>query len=371
MASFTTLRERAHTTPIISPLPRLAEFYLDDLTIYSSIDEFHRDLYDPSYFFDQDVIINTETRHHDYPRVECDELTVTPRLNAVVDWQAHQDHDRLQNELLSQSEIKSYIQNRVTAEELVALIIVDGLSYEAVRKSELNAHPVVVDGITTTEPGYRRIIYGRNEVAAVSMYAALLRNKEFYEDFGFTYWERGQEDLSTELHSGMGAVHRISDFEEAVDVLQAEAPFTAKTYVQITRMGLDQDSHNRKEDPNRDAEVQAIVEDVRTLLNTANDIVDSFRVFVTADHGILWRDQLPADPPIVCEDYHPHARCIEDEWNVEGGRVIWESDETVTTGLAYPYLTRGLDNTEWGVHGGFSYYESIVPLIELTEEDTI
>lgn len=371
MSSFTTLRERAQSTPIISSLPKLAGFYLEDLVIYPTLDDFQSDLYDPTHRFGKDVVIDTDARHPDYPHVECDEEPVRPRLNEVVDWQETEDHNRLQHDLLCQSEIKQYIQDQVAAEGLVALIIVDGLSYEAVRESGVDAQPVVVDGITTTEPGYRRVIYGDDEVSSVSTYATLLHNKEFYEDFGFTYWERGQEELSTELHSAMSDIHRISDFEEAVETLHSEAPFPAKAYVQITRMGLDQDSHNRKEDPNRKAEVQAIVDDIRTLHETVEDLVDKFRIFVTADHGILWRDQLPPDPPIACDDYHPHARYIEGEGNVEGGRVIWESDGTVTTGLAYPYLTRDLDNTEWGVHGGFSYYESIVPLIELTEVDTI
>lgn len=371
MVSFSSLRERARDSPVIAPLPRLSEFYLDEFTIYPSLDEFHSDLYHPDHLFEGDVIIDADARHPAYPRVECDEDTVTPRLNEVVDWADDTAHDRLQHELISQSEIKTHIQNRVTGEELVALIIVDGLSYEAVRQTDVDAQPIVVDGITTTEPGYRRIIYGREEVSSVSMYAELLTNREFYEDFAFTYWERGQEDLSTDLHSGMSRIDRISDFGDAIDTLQSEAPFPDKTYVQITRMGLDQDSHNRKEEPNRDAVVQDIIEDVRALHETVSDLVDQFRIFVTADHGILWRDQLPADPPIVCDEHRHHTRFLEGEGNVEGGRVIWESDGTVTTGLAYPYLTRGLDNTEWGVHGGFSYYESLVPLIELTEEDTL
>ena len=371
MVSFSNLRERARDSPVISSLPQLSEFYLDDLTIYLSLEEFHADLYDPEHLFETDVIIDADTHHLDYPRVECDEDTVTPRLNDIVDWAANTDHDRLHHELLTQSEIKPYIQNRVTGARLVALIIVDGLSYEAVRQTDLDARPVVVDGITTTEPGYRRVIYGREEVSSVSMYAELLTNREFYEDFAFTYWERGQEDLSTDLHSAMSRIDRVSDFSEAVDTLQSEAPFTDKTYVQITRMGLDQDSHNRKEKPNRDAVVQSIIDDVRALHETVSEVVEKFHVFVTADHGILWRDQLPADPPIVCDEHHSHARYLEDEGNVEGGRVIWDANGTVTTGLKYPYLTRGLNNTEWGVHGGFSYYESIVPLIELTEEDTL
>jgi len=371
MDTFDRLRKRAQNSPVIVPLPRLSGFYLDNLTIYSSLEEFHADLYDPDQIFDQDVIIDSDDRHPVYPRHECDEDTVTPRLNDVVDWFEDEDHDQLQDELLVQSEIKSLIQNRITGEQLVALIIVDGLSYNDIREMDLDVRPVVVDGITTTEPGYRRVIYGEEEVSTVSIYAELLNNREFFDDYAFTYWNRGQEELSTDLHSAMTDINRISDFDDIIDTLRAEAPFTNKTFIQITRMGLDQDSHNRKEEPNRQAVVEAILEDIRALYETASELVEKFQIFVTADHGILWRDQLPADPPIVSEQYRPHARHIEGEGNIEGGRVIWESDGTITTGLAYPYLARSLENTEWGVHGGFSYYESIVPLIELSEGDTL
>jgi hypothetical protein len=34
--------------------------------------------------------------------------------------------------------------------------------------------------------------------------------------------------------------------------------------------------------------------------------------------------------------------------------------------LNYPYLRRRLRANEWGVHGGLSFEESIVPLLRLT-----
>jgi hypothetical protein len=373
MVTFTELSEYAHSSPVISPLPKLSRFYLDDFAIYTSIDEFHRDLYDPEYIFDQDVIIDTDTHHPDYQRVTCteDEETVSPRLNEVVDWGDHEAFDHLKQELLVQSDLKQHIRDTLTGEDFVAVVIVDGLSFEAVRNTAIEDQAVVVDGITTTEPGFRRIIYGDEETPDVSISSTLLTNKQFYNSFGFTYWERGDEDLSTDLHSGINEVEQISDFEEGIQILEEESPFSEKTYVQITRMGLDQESHNRKEDPNRKAVVQSLKEDLQMLLDTAKKISNKFRVFVTADHGILWRDQLPSTSNVVCDDYLPHARFVEDEGNIENGRIILGGYGTVTTGLEYPYLTRELKNTEWGVHGGFSYYESVVPLIEFTESDTL
>ena len=373
MVYFEEIKERAREQPVIVLLPRLAQFYLDEFSIYDSLDSFQENLYDPDHLFEHDVIIDADAHHPDFDRLSCEEKTVKPRLNAVVDWASHTDHQRLEQDLLAQSKIKEHIMDTVSGEDLVILIIVDGLSFESVRGTEIDAQPVFVDGISTTEPGYRRVIYGDSEeqYSPTSVYADLLNMRRFYNDLAFTYWERGDEELSTDLHSSMNSVTRISSFSEVVDALRDEYPLEEKTYVQITRMGLDQDSHNRKEEPNKSAVVQDIRDDLQKLHETASKLSDKFQIFLTADHGILWRDQLPAAPSIVCEEHHPHARFVEGSSNIKEGRTILDSDGTKTTGLGYPHLTRELKNTEWGVHGGFSYYESIVPLIEVTKGDTI
>jgi len=362
MASFETIADRAHETPVVSGLPPLASFYLDDFDIYRTFDGFHRDLYNPDHAFEQDVTVDTDKRHPDYPRIDCTADPVTPALNDVVSWDQQEHHDRMRQELLQQSGIKQYILDTITGEEFVAVVVVDGLSYDAVRSLDFDTQPVIVDGITTTGPGFRRIIYGKDPV---SIYAALT-SKGFYTGYGFTYWERGQEDLSTDLHSGLGQnVHRISDFDEALSRLKSDQPFDDKVYAQITRMGLDQDSHNRKEEPNRAAVRDELVNDIQSLAAVANRITDNFRIFVTSDHGILWRDNLPDDPPIVHDEWVNHARFLEGDQEIEHGLTMRENGDAAT-GLGYPYLTRELKNTEWGVHGGFSYYESITPLLEIT-----
>ncbi len=362
MVSFETLTERAHDTPVISTLPPLASFYLDEFDIYRSIDGFHRDLYDPGHILEQDVIIDTDARHADYPRIDCSSEPVTSNLNDVVTWENEEHQDHIQHELLKQSDISDYILESITGEEFVAVVIVDGLSYEAVRSLDFDVQPVVVDGITTTEPGFRRIIYGGDSMSIF----ATLTSKGFYNGYGFTYWRRGQEDLSTDLHSGLGhSIHRIRDFDKALSTLEEDQPFEDKVYVQITRMGMDQDSHNRKEEPNRAAVRDDIANDLNRLAEVADNITDNFRIFVTADHGILWRDELPNNLPIIRDEWADHARFLDGAHDMEEG-LVQRRDDEVTTGLGYPYLTRELKNTEWGVHGGFSYQESITPLIEIT-----
>lgn len=362
MATFETISDRAHDTPVISTLPPLASFYLDEFAIYRSIDAFHRDLYDPDHSFDQDVLIDADTRDPDYPYIDCTADPVTAALNDVVAWEKKGHHDRIRQGLLCQTDIKNHIVESITGEELVVLVIVDGLSYDAVRSLDINLQPVIVDGLTTTAPGFRRIIYGGD---ASSIYATLM-SEGFYTGYGFTYWERGQEELSTELHSAVDYVDRIEDFDNALSTLESDQPFNDKAYVQITRMGFDQHCHNRKEEPNRHAIREGILQDIRAVTETAASISDNFRIFVTSDHGILWQDQLPDDPSIVHDEWADHARFLDGVHGLDCGLTEETEDGETATGLAYPYLTREFKNTEWGVHGGFSYNESIVPLIEIT-----
>jgi len=132
-------------------------------------------------------------------------------------------------------------------------------------------------------------------------------------------------------------------------------------------MGFDQDSHNRKEEPNRDAIRESLVTDIRDLQSALNRQTESWSIFVTADHGILWRDQLPDEPPVVVKDYKHHPRYVTGRQRVPHSMAITNNDGEIVSGLAYPYLARELEHTEWGVHGGFSYYESVTPLVELTD----
>lgn len=368
MTSFEDLTDRARISPILTDLPVLGQFYLNDVTVYSSIEDFEHDLYDPDYRFRNDVVIDADTRHPEYDWVNCSDTPFRSALNCVINWANLSHHTAIERELLAQSGIQDYLLDAVGAAELVILVIVDGLSYDDVQELDVPIQPVFVDGLTTTEPGFRRVIYGD---AGVSMYARLLKEKQFYNAFGFTYWERGQENLSTNLHASMGDdIHQIRDFSEAISILQDGAPLGDKTYVQITRMGFDQDSHNRKEEPAHDAITGSLVDDLRSLCRVAGELTDNYQVFVTGDHGILWRDDLPDDPPVVSEGWQNHARFVEGDHDFEYGLTIDVDDEPVTA-LGYPGLTRGLKNTEWGVHGGFSYQESFVPLIELTPEDTL
>ena len=86
---------------------------------------------------------------------------------------------------------------------------------------------------------------------------------------------------------------------------------------------------------------------------------------LTADHGILWRDALGERARLV-DDVFPDdvrsPRYIKGSILRAYGRCVRSEGQNYTL-LGYPWLTRPLHNNEWGVHGGISAWESVVPLI--------
>lgn len=367
VATFEELANLAHREPIVSDIPKLSDFYLDDISIYRSIDSFHRDLYNPTYQFGTDVIINESEPVPGYTFVECTADPVNPELNEVVDWTNPEHHDRLSRQLLLQSEIQDHILDTISTEDLIILVTVDGMSYDALTHTDYQMQPVYVDGISTTGPGFRRVILGAK---GRPMYSALMMEHDFYSARGFTYWEKGQENLSTQLHNGIPNrdIDRIRDFDMVVSEMGSESPLDEKLYIQVTRMGFDQQAHQRKEEPNWDGIKKELLSDIQTLTDQATRLTDDFRIFITSDHGVLWREDMPENPPVVFEDHHHHARYIDGETQTEYGISKQNPDRSIATGLGYPYVTRDLNHTEWGVHGGFSYYESLVPLIEVSHD---
>jgi hypothetical protein len=368
----TTIREveaACREEPIVSELPPLAWVYLNDVAIYPSIAAFERDFDDPLHQFDHDVIIDTAEPPGSYQSMTITDDLISPELNSAVDWDDRGEFDRLTESLLPQSGFKSHIVDSAGDVDVIAVVVVDGLSYETVRTADhpildsATIDPIVVDGVSETENGYRRVLFGSNKT---SLYAELSM-ESYNAHHGFTYWEQGQETLSSDLHKAMNDanVHRIRSFEEIDGYLDASY-FQSRTYLQITRMGLDQHAHNRKERPDRMGVTKTILDNIAWLSSWLEDRADSYRIHVTSDHGILWREHLPEDPPTVDTGSKTGS-----PRHVTGSKLVSHGHQMTgptgaMTALAYPYLTRELKHTEWGVHGGLSYYESFVPLITLT-----
>lgn len=241
--------------------------------------------------------------------------------------------------------------------DLVALIVVDGLSYFDLPDKE-GICPCLVDGVTITDYGYLEAL-GKPSVSQ------RLFMEGYRSQLGLTYFDTNTNALAGDLYEvfGTSQVVRISTFAEALDHIRAAR--IARGYVQITMPGLDALCHQHHDEPPRGEYLRQILERFDSLVDCLAK--DGRRVLacLTADHGILWRECLDGRVQVV-SDLLPED-CTHPRY-VLGSVARAYAHVKSCRGQAYsllkmPYLTRPLRRNEWGVHGGISAWESIVPLI--------
>jgi hypothetical protein len=265
--------------------------------------------------------------------------------------------------ILRQADIGDRLVRLATAHhaDVVVLVIVDGLSYYDLPE-DVPAEPVLVDGVSITAHGYPAVI-GKPSVSQKMF------NAGYRRQMGFTYFERSQNALAAELFGGFAEsqVQRVRSLDEVLKALRAAVPIG--TFIQITAMGLDHLAHSHHDTP-------PVGEYLARLLQRFHELVavvrqGRYRVVacLTADHGILWWHQLGTDPPVlegVFGEDERHPRYTEGALLRPHTRVISHARRAYTV-LQAPYLTRKLRQNEWGVHGGISAWESLVPLVILKE----
>ena len=291
---------------------------------------------------------------HRLPAVRCAHDPLTTELNRVL----LKRYEVIRANLLRQSQIADRIVREADA-EAIFLMLVDGLSYSDVKRYApqrlSDTTPVLVDGVSNTEQGMARIV-------GTPTLAQRLFDAGYRHLLGFTYWERAEEPLTDRLFTGFGdRVRKVKSFDEALATLQGENLTNA--FVQIVRTGLDSAAHRQREKPTIDAMTMDVLSGLERLAALCERKGVSARVYLTSDHGILWAHEHrlqvyeygDADHPRYYE-YHKRSQHV---LNVEfGGKAF--------AVLEYPYLRRELRANEWGVHGGLSFEESVVPLIKLT-----
>ncbi|MBL7209205.1 MAG: hypothetical protein ISS52_03830 [Dehalococcoidia bacterium] len=242
--------------------------------------------------------------------------------------------------------------------DVVALMVVDGLSYYDL-PDESDLHPCFVNGASITEFGYREVI-GKPSVSA------RLFSLGYRHQLGFTYFDVETNLLASDLYSvfGCNQVTKVRVFEECLERINDER--MSRGFVQVTAAGLDHLCHSHRDEPL----VQRYIDD--HIIAWFDKLVTCLKhghrrvlACLTADHGILWRHCLEGQWTVV-NDLQPddtrHMRYIP------GSRLRHYVHVKNCLGNTYsmlqvPYLTRQLRNNEWGVHGGISAYESLVPLI--------
>ena len=82
-------------------------------------------------------------------------------------------------------------------------------------------------------------------------------------------------------------LHRVTAFKEVLEELE-QSEWQTPTYVQIIRSGLDSVCHFHRERPNVSSLLDDLRKDIVSLIAVLQETGKSFRLFINADHGILW-----------------------------------------------------------------------------------
>jgi hypothetical protein len=241
--------------------------------------------------------------------------------------------------------------------DIVALMIVDGLSYYDLPYAA-DVQPCLVNGVSTTDFGYREVI-GKPTVSE------RLFSLGYSHQMGFTYFDVETNPLASELYGVFGSsqIKRVVTFKECLEHISAEG--ISHGFVQISAAGLDGLCHHHQDEPPVKHYIDEILHRFDALVSCLHEGNRNVLACLTADHGILWRQHLEGQWYVVNDLQPDDARYVR---YIGGSRMRTYVLVKSCHGSAYsilrvPYITRKLRNNEWGVHGGISAWESIVPLI--------
>lgn len=266
--------------------------------------------------------------------------------------------------LLVQSDIADRVVNRATGADIVLLLVFDGLAYEDVldwtypSDWRCRRNLCLVDGLSSTHSAMPRVV-------GTPPLTHRLFKMGFRQRTGFTYWEREANPLTDMLFAEFSdrQLIKVSEFAQILKCLERES-FDTRTYVQIIRHGLDQFCHGYRERPSIPhflGELQNSVRDILELLSSFQMVT---RVFITADHGILWYDNQKI---LSSVNRGQSARYIANNVPDPGAELVNVHDVTGNYAalVGTDRILRKRRINEWGFHGGVSGRESLVPLVEL------
>jgi hypothetical protein len=293
-----------------------------------------------------------------FPRIG---LHSRPDPRAVSETLFH-EFERAKSVLLTQQAIGRVLEARArqAGASIVALVIVDGLSYyDLPEDSEIL--PCLVGGISNTQYGYRAVV-GKPSISR------RLFSLGYVDQAAFTYYPPERGGVAADIHDTLSKsqVVRVRAFHEVLERLDRME--TSRGYIQITLAGLDQICHAHHDRPPREHYLEEVFERFEALVQCLNAKADRVLVCLTADHGILWRDEIRGRVEVAGDLFREDVRSpryIKGSIPRHYGRRCRCLGKSFTL-LKAPWMTRKFRSNEWGVHGGISAWESLVPLIMRT-----
>jgi len=241
--------------------------------------------------------------------------------------------------------------------DIVILNIVDGLSYYDLPE-DTGAIPSLVRGVTTTTHGFLDVV-GKPAISQ------RLFNEGYKNQLAFTFFDKDSRPLSAELHSTFGnsQLNRINSIEDGIDIIKKN-PFW-RGFIQIVAPGLDKLAHYHADRPLVKETLDRIFERLDKVIDCVSSKGRKVTACLTSDHGILWRDDAKEKTEVVSDlfsedKYHP--RYVKGSLTRSYSKTVKYESQSFTL-LKAPYMIRDWKHSEWGVHGGLSAWESIVPII--------
>ena len=350
--------------PCLTELPEnyraLWELCLGDVWCPTSVAEWRERIDSPSEIdTGQTLFVNPSasdreelTQVFGFPRVALPPLPSIDAVNSALPSRFETSN------LLKQSEVAAEITERLAGElpQIAVLLIFDGLSFYDVAEWELpgaTLEPCLVDGMSTTGSAMQRLI-------GSPVLTHRLFGLEYVRRLGFSYWERSMNQLTDALFAEFPEtqLHRVTTFDEVLEELE-KSEWQMPTYVQIIRLGLDSVCHYYRERPNISSLLGDLRKDIVSLIAVLQETGKSFRLFITADHGILWYNDQDI-VPLVQEKFK--ARYTEGSVASGNNVLTLKGDEgTYTVLTGDQVIAKKRKSTEWGFHGGISAQESLVP----------
>ena len=356
--------EQLCTIPCLTEIPEnyraLWELCLTDVWCPTSVEEW-RDRIDSPGEMDANstLFVNPSpsdqeelTQVFGFPTVEFPALPSIDQVNEALPSRFETTN------LFKQSDVAAEITTRIRQElpQIVVLLVFDGLSFYDVVDWELpqaTLEPCLVDGLSVTNSAMRRLI--GSPVLTHRLFAL-----GYLRRLGFSYWERATNVLTDALFAEFpeNQLHRMTTFDEVLQTIKT-SEWSVHTYVQMIRSGLDGVCHSNRERPNTKSILDDLKRDILLLLEVLQETEKPFRLFITADHGILWYTDQEA-VPLAQEKFN--ARYTEGVIVGDDNILTLNTDEgTYTVLTGDKVITKSRKVTEWGFHGGISAQESLVP----------
>lgn len=349
----TEFKELAAKVPVVVSSGFESLALLENITIYETEEKLLREL-DTNRLTTVDepiVILGRETTvNKRFPVVTLDE-SLSPGMFSHV---LFSKYDVMKKLIRVQSSIPDVIES-FAHKDVVIFLVVDGLSYDDA-KGVRPVEPCLVDGPTLTREAFLNVV-GQPTIGQ------RLFRRGFVDLRGYSHWTREKDKALTDnifVPFNAGQLKRVHSFSEAYNDIKQLSMY--KTYIQITLMGLDQYSHTNFDEPLIEPYVQRLFDRVDSLVELIESRGRSGVVIMTSDHGILWvRDH-------ALQVVHDPGYTQSDGIRYLNGKILRDYLLPVHFGnrsfslAKYPYILRNYAINEWGVHGGISYQESLVPL---------